>query len=51
MERNIRSAIEQAWKIRNAERWQMLFPELTERPSNRLFFSRVLETLRSGHWE
>ena len=51
VERNIRSAIEQAWKIRNAERWQMLFPELTERPSNRLFFSRVLETLRSGHWE
>lgn len=51
VERNIRSAIEQAWKIRNADRWQMLFPELTERPSNRLFFSRVLETLRSGHWE
>lgn len=51
VERNIRSAIEQAWKIRNVERWQQLFPELSDRPSNSLFFSRVLETLRSGHWE
>ncbi|MDO5545004.1 MAG: sporulation initiation factor Spo0A C-terminal domain-containing protein [Eubacteriales bacterium] len=51
VERNIRSIIEQAWKIRNAERWALLFPELEERPSNSLFFSRVLETLRSGHWE
>ena len=51
VERNIRSALEQAWKIRNAERWQQLFPDLNDRPSNSLFFSRVLETLRSGHWE
>lgn len=51
VERNIRSAIEQAWKIRNTERWKKLFPELNDRPSNSLFFSRVLETLRSGRWE
>lgn len=51
VERNIRSAIEQAWKIRNVERWQQLFPGLDDRPSNSLFFSRVLETLHSGHWE
>ena len=51
VERNIRSAIEQAWKIRNVERWQKIFPELCDRPSNSLFFSRVLETLRSGLWE
>ena len=51
VERNIRSAIEQAWKIRDIERWSQLFPELRERPSNSQFFSRVLETLRNGHWE
>ena len=51
VERNIRSAIEHAWKMRNVERWQQIFPELNTRPSNRLFFNRVLETLRSGHWE
>lgn len=51
VERNIRSAIEHAWDGRNAVRWQQLFPELTERPSNRLFFSRVLEALREGGWE
>lgn len=51
VERNIRSAIEQAWKVRNVERWEKLFPELDTRPSNSLFFSRVLETLRSGYWE
>lgn len=51
VERNIRNAIEQAWKIRNAERWNRLFPDLLERPSNSQFFSRVLETLRNGHWE
>ena len=51
VERNIRSAIEHAWNSRNAERWQQLFPELDERPSNSLFFSRALETLSGGHWE
>ena len=51
VERNIRNAIEQAWKIRNAERWSQIFPELDVRPSNSQFFSRVLETLRNGHWE
>ena len=51
VERNIRSAIEQAWKIRNVERWQQIFPELSDRPTNSQFFSRVLETLRSGDWE
>ena len=51
VERNIRNAIEQAWKIRNAERWSRIFPELDVRPSNSQFFSRVLETLRNGHWE
>ena len=51
VERNIRSAIEHAWKIRDAERWGKLFPELDGRPSNSLFFTRVLETLRSGDWE
>lgn len=51
VERNIRSAIEHAWKIRDAERWSKLFPELDGRPSNSLFFTRVLETLRSGDWE
>lgn len=51
VERNIRSALERAWKIRNVERWQLLFPDLDDRPSNSLFFSRVLETLRNGCWE
>ena len=51
VERNIRNAIEQAWKIRNVARWSQIFPELSERPSNSQFFSRVLETLRNGHWE
>ena len=51
VERNIRNAIEQAWKIRNVVRWSQIFPELDERPSNSQFFSRVLETLRNGHWE
>ena len=51
VERNIRSALERAWKIRNVERWQLLFPDLDDRPSNSLFFSRVLETLRNGRWE
>lgn len=51
VERNIRNAIEQAWKIRNVARWSQIFPELDERPSNSQFFSRVLETLRNGHWE
>ena len=51
VERNIRSAIEHAWNSGNAERWQKIFPELNERPSNSLFFSRVLETLSGSHWE
>lgn len=51
VERNIRSAIEHAWDSRDTERWQRLFPDLTERPSNSLFFTRVLETLRAGNWE
>ena len=51
VERNIRSTIEHAWDGRNTARWQQLFPDLTDRPSNSLFFSRVLEALRAGHWE
>ena len=51
VERNIRSAIEQTWKVRDVERWNQLFPEMSERPSNSQFFSRALEALRSGHWE
>ena len=51
VERNIRSAIEHAWDSRDTERWRRLFPDLTERPSNSLFFTRVLETLRAGNWE
>lgn len=50
VERNIRSAIEHAWDGRYTERWERLFPGLTERPSNNLFFTRVLETLRCGDW-
>ena len=51
VERNIRSAIEQTWKVRDVERWNQLFPEMSERPSNSQFFSRALEALRNGHWE
>lgn len=51
VERNIRSTIEHAWDSRNMDRWQRIFPDLAERPSNSLFFSRVLEVLRAGHWE
>ena len=51
VERNIRSAIEHAWALRNEARWHQIFPELSARPSNSLFFSRVLETLRNGRWE
>ena len=51
VERNIRSAIEHAWDGRDESRWNQIFPELTGRPSNSQFFSRVLEMLRVGHWE
>lgn len=51
VERNIRSTIEHAWNSRNEERWIRIFPDLTERPSNSLFFARALETLQTGRWE
>lgn len=51
IERNIRNAIEHAWDIRDPELWQRYFPNLTARPSNNLFFTRVLEALRCGDWE
>lgn len=51
VERNIRSAIERAWDTRDVQRWQRYFPNLTTRPSNKLFFTRVLEALRCDDWE
>lgn len=51
VERNIRTAIEHAWSNRDPERWQRYFPGCTSRPSNKLFFTRVMEALRCGEQE
>lgn len=51
VERNIRSAIEQGWKLGDTARWQRYFPERTARPSNKQFFARTLEALRCADWE
>ncbi|MGM9585546.1 MAG: sporulation initiation factor Spo0A C-terminal domain-containing protein [Faecousia sp.] len=51
VERNIRFAIARAWDAREQARWLRYFPRCTGRPSNKLFFTRVLEALRNGEWE
>ena len=51
VERNIRGAIEHGWAVGYRERWLHYFPRHTVRPSNKLFFTRVLEALRCGDWE
>ena len=45
VERSIRTALERAWERRNMEKWQLYFPNASQRPSNAVFISRLAEAL------
>lgn len=46
VERDIRLAIEDAWKVGNPAAWEQVFPEERERPSNSRFLCRMAQVLR-----
>lgn len=48
VEKDVRYAIKEAWKKRDAEAWAQLFPK-NQKPSNEKFVSRISQLL--GLWE
>ena len=48
VEHSIRTAIQNAWTVRDVDLWSKMFPKCAKAPTNRLFISRVAAALQTG---